>query len=194
MTLTGDGKMGATGSRCEGWRGVARHPRDISKTAGSCCDTMWRRCVARQGSQQRCDTKTWRCCFTGQNKERPKSGQERAQKCVWVSLSRCPLKVSWICATLECTSALWCCTSAKRNCLRGPQTRFAPSSDHFPDFPCFFTSFSLESSLFSANCFQPASKYRTKGCSRSSVDSMGARTLAFPKAFEPFLAANFGRH
>ena len=25
---------------CEGWRGVAQHPRDISKIAGICCDTV----------------------------------------------------------------------------------------------------------------------------------------------------------
>ena len=39
--------------------------------------------------------------------------------------------------------------------------------------------------------FQPASKYHTKGCSRSSVDSPGARTLVLA-AFEPFLGANSG--
>ena len=32
---------------------------------------------------------------------------------------------------------------------------------------------------------QPAPKFHTKGCSRSSVDSPGARTLVFA-AFEPF--------
>ena len=37
---------------------------------------------------------------------------------------------------------------------------------------------------------QPAPKYHTKGCSRSSVDSPGARTLVFV-AFEPFLGADF---
>ena len=38
--------------------------------------------------------------------------------------------------------------------------------------------------------FQPAPKYHTKGCSHSSADSPGARTLVFV-AFEPFLGAEF---
>ena len=37
---------------------------------------------------------------------------------------------------------------------------------------------------------QPAPKYHTKGCSRSSVDSPGARTLVFA-AFEPFSSHEF---
>ena len=37
---------------------------------------------------------------------------------------------------------------------------------------------------------QPAPKYHTKGCSRSSAESPGARTLVFV-AFEPFLGADF---
>ena len=37
---------------------------------------------------------------------------------------------------------------------------------------------------------QPAPKYHTKGCSRSSVDSLGARALVFA-AFERFLDAEF---
>ena len=37
---------------------------------------------------------------------------------------------------------------------------------------------------------QPAPKYHTKGCSRSSVDSPGARTLVFA-AFEPFSSCEF---
>ena len=41
-----------------------------------------------------------------------------------------------------------------------------------------------------SNIDQPAPKYHTKGCSRSSVDSPGARTLVFV-AFEPFLGAEF---
>ena len=40
--------------------------------------------------------------------------------------------------------------------------------------------------------FQAGPKYHTKGCSHSSVDRLGARTLVF-EALEPFLAANFGR-
>ena len=36
----------------------------------------------------------------------------------------------------------------------------------------------------------PAPKYHTKGCSRSSVDSPGARTLVFA-AFEPFSSCGF---
>ena len=46
---------------------------------------------------------------------------------------------------------------------------------------------------FSKKFSQPAPKYHTKGCSRSSVDSPGARTLVFV-AFEPFsMSTNFGR-
>ena len=37
---------------------------------------------------------------------------------------------------------------------------------------------------------QPAPKYHTKGCSRSSVDSPGARTLVF-EAVEPFSSHEF---
>ena len=37
---------------------------------------------------------------------------------------------------------------------------------------------------------QPAPKYHTKGCSRSSVDSLGAQTLFFA-ALSHFLATNF---
>ena len=37
---------------------------------------------------------------------------------------------------------------------------------------------------------QPAPKYHTKGCSHSSVDSPGARTLVFA-AFEPFHSCEF---
>ena len=37
---------------------------------------------------------------------------------------------------------------------------------------------------------QPAPKYHTKGCSHSSADSPGARTLVFA-AFEPFLSREF---
>ena len=37
---------------------------------------------------------------------------------------------------------------------------------------------------------QPAPKYHTKGCSRSSGDSPGARTLVFV-AFEPFSSCEF---
>ena len=37
---------------------------------------------------------------------------------------------------------------------------------------------------------QPAPKYHTKGCSRSSGDSLGARTLVFV-AFEPFSSCEF---
>ena len=37
---------------------------------------------------------------------------------------------------------------------------------------------------------QPAPKYHTKGCSRSSADSPGARTLVFV-AFEPFSSCEF---
>ena len=41
--------------------------------------------------------------------------------------------------------------------------------------------------------FQPAPKYHTKGCSHTSADSPGARTLVFV-AFEPcFIGVNFGR-
>ena len=40
------------------------------------------------------------------------------------------------------------------------------------------------------NFTQPAPKYHTKGCSRSSVDSPGARTLVF-EAFEPFSSHEF---
>ena len=38
---------------------------------------------------------------------------------------------------------------------------------------------------------QPAPKYHTKGCSHSSADSPGARTLVFA-AFEPFHSCEFG--
>ena len=37
---------------------------------------------------------------------------------------------------------------------------------------------------------QPATKYHTKGCSRSSADSPGARPLGFA-AFEPFSSCEF---
>ena len=40
------------------------------------------------------------------------------------------------------------------------------------------------------NTGQPAPKYHTKGCSRSSADSPGARTLVFA-AFEPFHSSEF---
>ena len=44
------------------------------------------------------------------------------------------------------------------------------------------------------NSVRVFSASHTKGCSRSSVDSPGARTLVFAAFnFEPFLAANFGR-
>ena len=42
----------------------------------------------------------------------------------------------------------------------------------------------------SASESQPAPKYHTKGCSRSSVDSPGARTLVFA-ALEPFSSCEF---
>ena len=38
--------------------------------------------------------------------------------------------------------------------------------------------------------YQPAPEYHTKGCSRSSADSPGARTLVFA-AFEPFSSCEF---
>ena len=40
------------------------------------------------------------------------------------------------------------------------------------------------------NISQPAPKYHTKGCSHSSADSPGARTLVFA-AFEPFHSCEF---
>ena len=39
-------------------------------------------------------------------------------------------------------------------------------------------------------CYQPAPRYHTKGCSRSSVDSPGARKLVF-EAFESFSSCEF---
>ena len=45
-------------------------------------------------------------------------------------------------------------------------------------------------SVIKVICDQPAPKYHTKGCSHSSADSPGARTLVFA-AFEPFHSCEF---
>ena len=47
-----------------------------------------------------------------------------------------------------------------------------------------------KSRSFGTGKIQPSPKYHTKGCSRSSVDSPGARTLVFA-AFEPFSSCEF---
>ena len=47
-----------------------------------------------------------------------------------------------------------------------------------------------EHSLANFSSHQPAPKYHTKGCSHSSADSPGARTLVFA-AFEPFHSCEF---
>ena len=48
----------------------------------------------------------------------------------------------------------------------------------------------LFGSFQKSNKFQPAPKYHTKGCSHSSADSPGARTLVFA-AFESFHSCEF---
>ena len=70
------------------------------------------------------------------------------------------------------------------SCVQGALGRRTVSRRNFCD----------EESLakrYSETChYQPAPKYHTKGCSRSSVDSPGARTLVF-EAFEPFSSHEF---
>ena len=58
--------MGAAGSFVGGVGHVARHLRDVSKTAGICCDIVCATLGSATGSQQRCDTKPpaalpWNC-------------------------------------------------------------------------------------------------------------------------------------
>ena len=68
----------------------------------------------------------WDAAFLGSRSETRKVRKAVRGGCKMSvgSLSRCPLRVL--------------CTGAKRNCLHGPQTHFAPSPDHFSGFPCFW--------------------------------------------------------
>ena len=52
-------------------------------------------------------------------------------------------------------------------------------------------SLALQIAAIQITAIQPAPKYHTKGCSHSSADNPGVRTLAFA-AFEPFVVVNFG--
>ena len=72
----------------------------------------------------------------------------------------------WFCSTLVISSSLQFATS---------RTRTRPFAQYL---------------YLGALPFQPAPKYHTKGCSHSTADSPGARTLVFA-AFEPFHSCEF---
>ena len=86
------------------------------------------------------------------------------------------------------------------------RTKISPRGGFGPDIPADIRS-KISVSLFKSRkktsivaqtfradvhdkTIQPAPKYHTKGCSRSSVDCPGARTLVFA-AFEPFSSCEF---
>ena len=68
----------------------------------------------------------------------------------------------------------------------GPKADTAPRRGATP----MITHNLLSSSMKQWTIIQPAPKYHTKGCSRSSADSLGARTLVFA-AFESFHSCKF---
>ena len=72
----------------------------------------------------------WEIC---QKQEKSESGQEREQ-----SVSQ-PMPFCTGCTARmhRCTLGLHWCKHSQRTFAQGPDTPFAPSPDHFSDFPCF---------------------------------------------------------
>ena len=104
-TVTGGCKMGATGSFCRGVEDAARHPCDIFFKLRGCAATLCaRHCVARQGSQQWCDTKQKigepdadfsPCCFATTHFPAERSSQGRKSP-----PQRPPTPIKRVCVTV----------------------------------------------------------------------------------------------